>query len=59
MATSCVAARQLRSWRPIYHDHAKGSPVTSTRAQEEAGIGPSRADVLGAPPPAGSDDDDT
>jgi putative transposase len=30
-----VAARPLRSWRPTYHDHAKGSPVTSTRAQEE------------------------
>jgi DNA-binding transcriptional ArsR family regulator len=24
----------LRSWRPTYHDHAKGSSVTSTRAQE-------------------------
>ena len=33
-ATSCAAARPLRSWRPTYHDHAKGPPVTSTRAQE-------------------------
>ena len=33
-ATSCVAARPLRSWRPTHHDHAKGPPVTSTRAQE-------------------------
>jgi len=24
----------LRSWRPTYHDHAQGPPVTSTRAQE-------------------------
>jgi transposase-like protein len=33
-ATSCAAARPLRSWRPTYHDQAKGSPVTSTRTQE-------------------------
>jgi Integrase core domain len=33
-ATSCAAARPLRSWRPTYHDHAKGPPVTSTRTQE-------------------------
>jgi transposase InsO family protein len=33
-ATSCAAARPLRSWRPTYHDQAQGSPVTSTRAQE-------------------------
>ena len=33
-ATSCAAARPLRSWRPTYHDHAQGPPVTSTRAQE-------------------------
>jgi transposase InsO family protein len=38
-ATSCVAARPLRSWRPTYHDHAKGSPVTPTRAQEALGDG--------------------
>ena len=24
----------MRSWRRTYHDHAKSSPVTSTRAQE-------------------------
>jgi len=34
-ATSCAAAHPLRSWRPTYHDQAKGPPVTSTRAQEE------------------------
>jgi transposase InsO family protein len=34
-ATSCPAARPLRSWRRTYHDdQAKGPPVTSTRAQE-------------------------
>jgi hypothetical protein len=27
----------LRSWRPTYHDQAKGSPVTSTRAHEGLG----------------------
>jgi transposase InsO family protein len=36
-ATSCAAARHLRSWRPTYHDQAKGSPVTTTRAQEGLG----------------------
>jgi transposase InsO family protein len=34
MATSCAAARPLRSWRRTYHDHAKGPPATSTRTQE-------------------------
>jgi hypothetical protein len=33
-ATSCAAARPLRSWRRTDHDQAEGSPVTSTRAQE-------------------------
>ena len=37
-ATSCVAARPLRSWRPTYHDQAEGPPVTSSRALE--GLGP-------------------
>jgi transposase InsO family protein len=27
-ATSCAAARPLRSWRPTYHDQAQGPPVT-------------------------------
>ena len=33
-ATSCVAARPLRSCRRTYHDQAKSPPVTSTRAQD-------------------------
>jgi hypothetical protein len=36
-ATSCAAARPLRSWRRTDHDQAEGSPVTSTRAQEALG----------------------